>query len=120
MFKYVYNFFKDHFIINNFQSGFQAGRSTITQLLELHHHFCSAIDNQKEVRVIFLDIRKAFDKVWHRGIIHKLFLCGIRGKLLNWFKDYLHGRKERVIINRQFSAWGNIKAGVPQGSVPGS
>ena len=71
VFKYVFNYFKDNFIINNYQSGFQAGRSTVTQFLELYHQFCQAVDNHKEVRVVFLDIHKAFDKVWHKGIVYK-------------------------------------------------
>jgi len=62
VFKYVFNYFKDNFIINNYQSGFQTGRSTVTQLLELYHQFCQAVDNHQEVRVVFLDIHKAFDK----------------------------------------------------------
>ena len=102
-----------------FQSGFQSGKSTTTQLLELYHQFCKAVDNGKEIRVVFLDIRKAFDKVWHKGLLHKLSLCGISGDLLSWFEDYLSGRRQRVIINGQCSDWAGIHAGVPQGSVLG-
>ena len=53
VFKYVYNHFKDNFIISQFQSGFLPGRSTVTQLLEVYHHFCSYLDAGKEVRVVF-------------------------------------------------------------------
>jgi hypothetical protein len=77
------------------------------------------VDNGKEIRVVFLDIRKAFDKVWHKGLLHKLTLCGIRGNLLSWFEDYLIGRQQRVIINGQRSEWASVNAGVPQGSVLG-
>ena len=119
IFKYVYNYFKDNFIISNFQSGFRSGMSTVTQLLELYHQFSQAVDNQKEIRVVFLDIKKAFDKVWHKGIIHKLSRCGIRGELLHWFKSYLCDRMQRVIINGQCSDWSTVGAGVPQGSVLG-
>ena len=113
------NFFKDNFLISNFQSGFRPGMSTTTQLIELYTQFCDAVDTQKEIRVVFLDIHKAFDKVWHQGILYKLYLCGIRGHILNWFKDYLAERKQRVVINGQFSEWGTTQAGVPQGSVLG-
>ena len=119
VFKYVFNYFKDNFIINNYQSGFQAGRSTVTQLLELYHQFCQAVDNHKEVRVVFLDIHKAFDKVWHKGIVYKLKLCGVSGNLLKWFESYLKDRLQRVVLNGQFSSWEKIRAGVPQGSVLG-
>ena len=119
IFKYVYNYFRENFILSSYQSGFQSGKSTVTQLTEVYHEFCSAVDNNKEIRVIFLDISKAFDKVWHRGLISKLKRCGIDGDLLKWFEDYLKNRLQRVVINGQASLWGSIKAGVPQGSVLG-
>ena len=119
VFKYVYNYFKDNFIISIYQSGFLPGMSTVTQLLEVYHSFCKAVDEEKEIRVVFLDISKAFDRVWHKGLIYKLHRCGIRGRLLLWFRDYLRDRMQRVVINGQFSDWGAIEAGVPQGSVLG-
>jgi hypothetical protein len=119
VFKYVYNYFRDNFIISINQSGFLPGRSTVTQLLEIYHQFCNAVDSNKEIRVVFLDISKAFDKVWHKGILYKLSKCGIGGNLLLWFQDYLKDRLQRVVINGQHSNWGKISAGVPQGSVLG-
>jgi hypothetical protein len=74
---------------------------------------------RKEIRVVFLDISKAFDRVWHKGLLFKLKKCGITGKLLDWLKDYLTDRQQRVIVNGEFSEWGKIQAGVPQGSVLG-
>ena len=62
---------------------------------------------------------KAFDKVWHEGLIFKLNQNGIKGKLLNLFESYLSNRKQRVIINGSESDWGIIESGVPQGSVLG-
>ena len=119
VFKYVYNFFKENFILSVFQSGFQSGKSTITQLLEVYHKFCEAVDKNKEIRVVFLDIHKAFDKVWHRGLLYKLKQCGIGGRLLDWFTNYLQNRQQRVVINGQSSEWATITAGIPQGSVLG-
>ena len=119
VFKYIYNFFKENFVITVFQSGFLPGCSTVTQLLEVYHQLCQAVDRGKEVRIVFLDISKAFDRVWHKGLIFKLKQAGIGGKLLDWFCDYLHERLQRVVINGQCSKWQEIKAGVPQGSVLG-
>ena len=75
--------------------------------------------NSREVRSVFLDISKAFDKVWHTGLIFKLKQNGIDGKLLSLLGSYLSDRKQRVVINGSFSEWGLVRAGVPQGSVLG-
>ena len=72
-----------------------------------------------EIRIIFLDISKAFHKVWHQRLIFKLKQCGINGALLNWFHDYLSDRLQRVVVEGQSSSCGHIKARVPQGSVLG-
>jgi hypothetical protein len=119
VFKHLFNNFRDHFLISIWQSGFLPGSSTITQFTEIYDQFCRAVNAGKEIRVVFLDISKAFDRVWHGGLLYKLKACGIGGKLLEWLKDYLTERQQRVIINGEFSDWGNIEAGVPQGSVLG-
>ena len=71
------------------------------------------------MRVVFLDISKAFDKVWLKGIIFKLKQNGISGKLLSVLSDFLKDRKQRVILNGQVSSWTGDNAGVPQGSILG-
>ena len=62
---------------------------------------------------------KAFDKVWHEGLLFKLKCYGVNGELYNILKNYLHNRKQRVILNGVYPSWKDIKAGVPQGSVLG-
>ena len=71
------------------------------------------------MRGVFLDISKAFDEVWHKGLIYKLKQNGISGKLLNLIIDFLSNRKQRVVLNGKYSSWTNIEAGVPQGSILG-
>jgi hypothetical protein len=88
-------------------------------LTEIYDQFCKAVSKGKDIRVVFLDISKAFDRVWHAGLITKLKAHGIRGKLLAWLIDYLRERQQRVLINGTHSSWGSIEAGVPQGSVLG-
>ena len=72
-----------------------------------------------EVRGVFLDISKAFDKVWHDGLIYKLKCNGIIGDLLRFIESFLSDRYQRVVLNRQTSNWNKIKAEVPQGSILG-
>ena len=62
---------------------------------------------------------KAFDKVWHKGLIFKLKQNGISGNLLSTLTDFLKLRKQRVVLNGQLSSWSNIETGVPQGSILG-
>ena len=95
------------------------GDSTVNQLSYLYNTFCQALDACKEVRAIFCNISKAFDCVWHAGLIHHLKSAGISGNLLLWFTNYLTGRKQRVVMSGVQSAWNFISAGVPQGSILG-
>ena len=64
-----------------------------------------------------MDISKAFDRVWHDGLVFKLKQNGISGNLLELFKSFLKNRKQRVVLNGQISSWANVSAGVPQGSI---
>ena len=66
-----------------------------------------------------MDISKAFDKVWHDGLIFKLEQNGVSGTSLNLFKNYLMNRKQRVVLNGTAAEYGNVISGVPQGSVLG-
>jgi hypothetical protein len=68
---------------------------------------------------VFCDFSNAFDKVWHKGLIHNIKSYGVDSNLLNWFSSYLQGRKQRVLINNMSSSLCNVSAGVPQISVLG-
>ena len=72
-----------------------------------------------EVRHVFLDMTKAFDKVWHEGLLFKLKQNGISGSVLKLLSSYLNERKQRVLLNGHESDWGIVESGVPQGSVLG-
>ena len=76
-------------------------------------------NNSLEIRAVFLDISKAFDKVWHDGLIFKLTQNGISDSLLKLFKNYLHNIKQCVVLNGSCSDYSTIESGVPQGSVLG-
>ena len=121
IFKNLYNYLSSNKLISKNQSGFRPGDSVTNQLLYLVNEIHTAFDEKNclEVRSVFLDMSKAFDKVWHDGLIFKLKQNGVEGKLLALFKNYLSNRKQRVVLNGVESDWGEIKAGVPQGSVLG-
>ena len=117
--KYISQYLKQHSIITEFQSGFQSGDSTINQLVYLYNEFSKALDESKEVRVVFLDISKAFDRVWHMGLLTKLTAVGFSKNMTDWFHSYLTNTEQRVCIRDVSSSWQKIYAGVPQGSILG-
>ena len=90
----------------------------MAQPLFLYNAFCKALGAGKEVRVIFCDISKTFDQVWHAGLIHKLREEGISGNLLDWFTNFLFKRRQSCATLGE-SLWTFINAGVPQGSILG-
>ena len=78
IFKHVYNFFHEHKLFSIHQSGFRPNDSTVNQLAYLYHTFSQALDNKKDLRIVFCDISKAFDRVWHDGILFKLQKMGFQ------------------------------------------
>ena len=89
------------------------------QLISITSNIFYSFEEYDETRAVFLDISKAFDKVWHEGVLYKLKCNGISGNLLEFIKHYLQNRHQRVILNGTKSDWKKIYAGVPQGSVLG-
>jgi hypothetical protein len=89
VFKHVFNYIRDNNLITEFQSSFIPGDSTVHQLVQLCHIFGEALDNKKDVRIVVCDISKAFDRVWHDGLLFKMKKMGIDGDLGIWFDSYL-------------------------------
>ena len=82
IFDNVYIFLNNNNLISKHQSGFRPGDSTICQLISITSTIYETFEKHDETRAIFLDISKAFDKVWHKGLIHKLKCNGISENLL--------------------------------------
>ena len=89
------------------------------QLICLVDSIHSSLDINLDVRFVFLDMSKSFDKVWHEGLLFKLKQHGTNSKLLNLLKSHLANRNQRVLLNGSESGWGIVESGVPQGSVLG-
>ena len=113
--------FEHHKLFNIQQSGFRSGDSCTNQLIAITHNIYSSFDVNptREVRGVFLDISKAFDRVWHAGLLLKLKKNGINGNLLRLISSFLSDRYQRLVLNGQSSDWEKISAGVPQGSILG-
>ena len=110
-FNNLYSYLNANNLITENQLGFRPGDSTTNQLLYLVNEIHQAFENPKssEVRAVFLDIPKAFDKVWHDGLIFKLKQNGVSGSLLMFFQNDLYNRKQRVVLNGSYSNYSTVK-----------
>ena len=107
-------------ILNNFQFGFQKGKSTVHALTHIMNYIAEAFNENKFVVAIFLDYKKAFDLVNHDILIKKLYKMGIRGSCLNWFRSYLSNRQMKTMVNNHLSnTFKAVNRSVPQGSILG-
>ena len=116
---HLYTYLNDHSLLTVKNSGFKQKDSTVNQLLSIVHKLYSGLDNKENACLVFLDISKAFDRVWHEGLLFKLKQLGISGTLLKWLESYLALRKQRVILDGCCSDVSYVEAGVPQGSIFG-
>jgi len=104
--------------ITRYQTGFRRGQSTLNNLYRLYSEISSILNSRNpHVSTAFLDLKAAFDRVWHPGLLYKLAKMGIRGKAWLWIKDFLQNRSIRVVHNSSVSDLFSISAGVPQGAV---
>ncbi len=121
IFSHIYEFLRKNQIIAPNQSGFTPGDSAIMQLTHIVNEMTLALDQGQEVVAIFLDLAKAFDVVWRKGLLFKLTRIGIRNsanfKIHDWFCSYLTNRSQTVVLNGSQSDPLPNNSGVPQGSV---
>ena len=105
-------------LLMNSQFGFRENRSTIDAIYKLLFYSREELHSTPDdFPVVFLDIEKAYDKVWWDGLLYKLHRIGIKGKLWRWLKNFICTRRFRVKQSNYLSDWFTTTAGLPQGTV---
>jgi len=115
----IYNFLEERNYLNTGQHGFRKGRSCLSQLLAYHDKLLHHLAEGNNVDTVFLDFAKAFDKVDHGILLHKVKDLGIAGKVGLWLFNFLTQRTQAVTANGAISEEHTVMSGVPQGSVLG-
>ena len=106
-------------ILSEAQSGFRAGRSTGTCLIDFLNNIYQGVDGGSVCGVVSLDLAKAFDTVDHKILVDKLQALGFRYGAKTWFQSYLSDRCQQTIVEGHLSSPKQINCGVPQGSILG-
>jgi uncharacterized protein YajQ (UPF0234 family) len=91
----------------------------VKQLALFLHDILTSGESKKQVDVVFLDFKKAFDKVPQSKLILRLQACGLNLKMVNWIRDFLSDRKQKIVIDGISADIVRVTSGVPQGSVIG-
>ena len=105
--KELFNHFHQNQLLTKCHPHFLPGDSCILQLSSLVHEINTSFDCDPTIDVggVFLDIYKAFDKVWHEGILFRLKTYGVNDEVLTLLTNYLHEHYQRVVMNGQTSSW---------------
>ena len=119
--KLVNNRIVDHLekcgFFSDFQCGFRSSRSTADLLTVVSDKIARAFNRSGATRAVALDISKAFDRVWHAGLLHKLKSYGISGQIFGLISSFLSNRRLSVVLDGKSSQEHPVNAGVPQGSI---
>ena len=117
--KRIYTYLDNYSLLDHRQGGFRPKYSTAKTCSHFVNDLYTAMNNNKFTIAVFIDAMKAFDTVNHSILLKKMYKLGIKGKILDWVKNYLTERYQRTIANNTISKEKLITCGVPQGSVLG-
>ena len=121
--KLVNNRIVDHLekcgLFSDFQCGFRSSRSTVDLLTVVSDRIARAFNRSGATRGVALDISKAFDRVWHAGLLHKLRSSEISGQIFGLISSFLSNRRLGVVLDGKSSQEYPVHAVVPQGSILG-
>ena len=98
---------------------FSTGKSCLSNVLDFYNIISEWLDKENSIVITYLDFGKAYDKIPHLRLISKLNDYGITGNILNWIKQWLSNRNQRLAINGYCQNWKAVASRVPQGSVLG-
>ena len=114
--EHLLSYLNSNHLLNKHQFGFLPRRSTVTQLVYVVDTWLRDLDNGNQLSAIFMDFQKAFDRVWHTGLVHKLRTLGVLPNSVSWISSFLTDRTIAVRVGSCLSSQHTISAGVPQGS----
>lgn len=106
-------------VIPEDQHAFRANYSTLHQLTRVVEYITDGFNTNRDTGAVFLDVAKAFDRVWHQGLIHKISIIGAPVYLTRVIASYLHNRSFKIKLQDYLSTERQIRSGVPQGSILG-
>lgn len=112
----LYWYLESKNLINIDQSGFRKNRRTLDHIIRITDEIQKTLATNQYTVGVFLDIEKAYDMVWKKGILYKLKELGIGGNMFNWINSFLNKRKIQVKIGNEFSEEKEVENGTPQGS----
>ena len=115
----IMSHFDQHNILCDNQHGFRKKRPCETQLIVTIQDIAKNLSKGRQVDIILLDFAKAFDKVPHARLLHKLDFYSVRGNINKWISSFLGDRKQQVLLENCHSSSAEVLSGVPQGTVLG-
>ena len=113
IYKHAYNHLMQNKLIYQYQSGFLSKHSSVHQLIELYNTILNSLEKKELCCFVFCDFSKAFEKVWHKCLIHKMNGYGIKVNLLKWFENHLYCRHQKVVSRESSSSYVSVSAGFP-------